>query len=252
MTEPSAGERRLWSRYVAIGDSFTEGMCDDDPLLVGNGSHGEFAGWADRLAAHLSEMAQDSGLGFGYANLAVRGRKLADVVGPQLDKALVLEPDLVSIVGGGNDILRPKADLDALASRLEDAVKRIRATGADVLMATPVDPAEAPLVKATRGRAGVHAANIWSIARHHGAHVIDQWGLHALRDWRMWADDRIHMTSEATDGLRWLRCRRWAMLRPTRTGRRLSSRHRRSAAGRRCRRTPSGPANTSGPGFTGA
>ena len=196
MTEPSAGERRLWSRYVAIGDSFTEGMSDNDPLLVGSGSHGEFAGWADRLAAHLSEMAQDSGLGFGYANLAVRGRKLADVVGPQLDKALALEPDLVSIVGGGNDILRPKADLDALASRLEGAVQRIRATGADVLMATPVDPAEAPLVKATRGRAGIHAANIWSIARRHGAHVIDQWGLHALRDWRMWADDRIHMTSE--------------------------------------------------------
>ena len=127
MTEPGAGERRLWSRYVAIGDSFTEGMSDDDPLIVGDGSHGEFAGWADRLAAHLSELAQNSGLGFGYANLAVRGRKLSDVVGPQLEKALALEPDLVSIVGGGNDILRPKADLDALASRLEDAVKRIRA-----------------------------------------------------------------------------------------------------------------------------
>ena len=63
-------------------------------------------------------------------------------------------------------------------------------------MATPVDPADAPLVKATRGRAAIHAANIWSIARRHGAHVIDQWGLHALRDWRMWSEDRIHMTTE--------------------------------------------------------
>jgi lysophospholipase L1-like esterase len=184
---------RLWTRYVAIGDSFTEGMCDDDPALARDG---EFAGWADRLAAHLSERARIDGLDFGYANLAVRGRKLADIVGPQLDSALSLEPDLVSIVGGGNDILRPKADLDALAARLEQAVVRIRDTGADVLMATPVDPADAPLVKATRGRAAVHTANIWSIARRHGAHVIDQWGLHALRDWRMWADDRIHMTSE--------------------------------------------------------
>lgn len=196
MTEPSAPTRRLWSRYVAIGDSFTEGMCDDDPLLVGDGSHGEFAGWADRLAAHLSEMAQDTGLEFGYANLAVRGRKLADVVGAQLDAALALDPDLVSIVGGGNDILRPRADLEALAAQLEAAVARIRSTGADVLMATPVDPADAPLVKATRARAAIHTANIWSIARRQGAHVIDQWGLHALRDWRMWAEDRIHMTSE--------------------------------------------------------
>ncbi len=196
MTEPTRPTSHPWRRYVAIGDSFTEGMCDDDPLLVGDGSRGEFAGWADRLAAHLSEAARREGNELGYANLAVRGRKLADVVGPQLESALALEPDLVSIVGGGNDILRPKADLDALASRLEEAVAQIRATGADVLMATPVDPADAPLVKATRGRAAVHTANIWSIARRHEAHVIDQWGLHALRDWRMWSDDRIHMTSE--------------------------------------------------------
>ncbi|OFE16198.1 G-D-S-L family lipolytic protein [Humibacillus sp. DSM 29435] len=184
---------RVWTRYVAIGDSFTEGMCDDDPALARGG---EFAGWADRLAAHLSEIAASHGEGFGYANLAVRGRKLADVVGPQLSDALALEPDLVSIVGGGNDILRPKADLDALALELEAAVARIRETGADVLMATPVDPADAPLVKATRGRAAIHSANIWSIAMRHDAHVIDQWGLRALRDWRMWSEDRIHMTSE--------------------------------------------------------
>ncbi|GAB3077218.1 SGNH/GDSL hydrolase family protein [Intrasporangium mesophilum] len=195
MTQPIPGAPagRIWTRFVAIGDSFTEGMCDDDPALAHDG---EYAGWADRLAAHLSLLARADGQDFGYANLAVRGRKLADVVGPQLDMALALEPDLVSIVGGGNDILRPKADLDGLAARLEDAVAKIRSTGADVLMATPVDPADAPLVKATRGRAAIHTSNIWSIARRHGAHVIDQWGLHALRDWRMWAEDRIHMTSE--------------------------------------------------------
>jgi lysophospholipase L1-like esterase len=193
MTQPVAGDSRLWRRFVAIGDSFTEGMCDDDPALAGDG---EYAGWADRLAAHLSRHAREAGETFGYANLAIRGRKLADVVGPQLDSALALEPDLVSIVGGGNDILRPKADLDALAARLEAAVVRIRDTGADVLMATPVDPAEAPLVRVTRGRAAIQAAHIWGIARRHGAHVVDQWGLRALRDRRMWAQDRIHMTSD--------------------------------------------------------
>jgi lysophospholipase L1-like esterase len=195
MTQPEPGVHvpRVWTRYVAIGDSFTEGMSDDDPAFARDG---EFGGWADRLAANLSLLAHDQGLEFAYANLAVRGRKLADIVGPQLDDALDLEPDLVSIVGGGNDILRPRADLDGLAARLEAAVARIRASGADVLMATPVDPADAPLVRATRGRAAIHTANIWSIARRNGAHVIDQWGLHALRDWRMWSEDRIHMTAE--------------------------------------------------------
>ena len=180
-----------WSRFVAIGDSFTEGMSDPDP-----GRDNAYVGWADRLAAHLALEARSSGGDFGYANLAVRGRLLDDIAGRQAEEALALQPDLVSIVGGGNDILRPRADIDALAAQLEDAVARLRAGGADVLMATPVDPRDAPLVKATRGRAATYAAHIWSIARRHDAHVIDLWGMHALRDWRLWATDRIHLTTE--------------------------------------------------------
>ena len=183
-------EPRSFTRYVAIGDSFTEGMTDPDPGGMA------YVGWADRLAAHLAGMAGEDNRTFGYANLAVRGRLLDDVVGPQLDDALALEPDLVSIVGGGNDILRPRADIDALVSRLEDAVARLRAGGADVLLATPADPRDAPLVKATRGRAATYAAHIWSIARRHDAYVIDLWGMAALRDWRLWAPDRIHLNSE--------------------------------------------------------
>jgi lysophospholipase L1-like esterase len=184
---------------VAIGDSFTEGMADADPARANR-----YLGWADRLAAHLAPMAGDGngdganegGSTFGYANLAVRGRLLADIAGPQVDSALALAPDLVSIVGGGNDILRPRADIDALAARLEDAVTRLRASGADVLLATPSDPRDAPLIKASRGRAATYTAHIWSIARRHDAHVADLWGMDALRDWRLWAPDRIHLTSE--------------------------------------------------------
>ena len=184
-------ERRAFSRYVAVGDSFTEGMADADPGLTN-----AYVGWADRLAAHLTTMAGEGGSTFGYANLAVRGRLLVDIAGRQVDNALALAPDLVSIVGGGNDILRPRADIDALAARLEDAVTRLRAGGADVLLATPSDPRDAPLIKASRGRAATYAAHIWSIARRHDAYVIDLWGMAALRDWRMWAPDRIHLTSE--------------------------------------------------------
>ena len=71
MTSSPARQREpgRWSRYVAVGDSFTEGMSDEDPAAPDR-----FIGWADRLAAHLAvAVAQD----FGYANLAVRGRLLA-------------------------------------------------------------------------------------------------------------------------------------------------------------------------------
>jgi lysophospholipase L1-like esterase len=183
-----------FARYVAIGDSFTEGMADVDPRRPD-----AYAGWADRLAAHLAQLSQPAGgdgPAFGYANLAVRGRLLADIAGRQVEEALALAPDLVSIVGGGNDILRPRADVDALAARLEESVARLRASGAGVLLATPTDPRNAPLIKASRGRAATYTAHIWSIARRHDARVIDLWGMAALRDWRMWAPDRIHLTSE--------------------------------------------------------
>lgn len=180
-----------FTRYVAIGDSFTEGMADADPARAN-----VFVGWADRLALHLSRVAGRDNQSFGYANLAVRGRLLADIAGPQVEGALALAPDLVSIVGGGNDILRPKADIDALAAALEDSVARLRASGADVLLATPTDPREAPVLKASRGRAATYTAHIWSIAARHDAYVLDLWGMAALRDWRMWAPDRIHLTAE--------------------------------------------------------
>ncbi|MBD5830871.1 SGNH/GDSL hydrolase family protein [Janibacter melonis] len=186
---------RTWSSYVAIGDSFSEGMSDPDPRVEGS-----YLGWADRLADALAQRhegsAQPPAEPFRYANLAVRGRKLDDVVGRQLELALPMGADLVSLVGGGNDILRPSVDLDAIADRLEAAVVRIRATGADVLLATPTDPAKAGLLASLRPRHAVHTANLFSIAQRHGAHVLNLWTMRSLRDWRMWSQDRIHLSPE--------------------------------------------------------
>lgn len=180
-----------WRRYVAIGDSFTEGMVDPDPA-----QEGAFVGWADRLAQALSAYAARSGASFAYANLAIRGRKLDDVVGRQLEAALAMEPDLVSMVGGGNDILRPNVDLDGLAARLEEAVVRLRGAGIDVLLATPTDPRDAGLFKALRPRHAIHTANLFTIAGRHGAHVLNLWGMRSVRDWRMWGEDRIHLSTD--------------------------------------------------------
>ncbi|GAB2690069.1 SGNH/GDSL hydrolase family protein [Thalassiella azotivora] len=201
-----------WTRYVAIGDSFTEGMCDPsvhpgDGAADGaadraadraaSGAGEVYRGWADRLAERLHALHRDAGgRGLEYANLAIRGRLLGQILDEQLPVALDARPDLVSLVGGGNDVLRPGSDVDALAERLEDGVARLRAAGADVLLATGVDPRDAPLIRMTRGRVATYNGHIWSIARRHGAYVMDQWGTRALRDWRMWAPDRMHLNDE--------------------------------------------------------
>lgn len=181
-----------WTRYVAIGDSFTEGLWDLDP-----DDAARCRGWADMLAARISSRRTEAGdAPLEYANLAVRGRLLRPILTEQLPPALALEPDLVSLIGGGNDVLRPTADVDRMARNLEAAVVRLRASGADVLLGTGMDSADSAIVRRTRGRVGIYNSHIWSIARRHDAHVLDLWGMASLRDWRMWSDDRIHLTTE--------------------------------------------------------
>jgi len=182
-----------WRSFVAVGDSFTEGLWDpyDSDL-------DDLAGWADRLAATLSRRRVAAGEDpLSYANLAIRGRRLARIVDEQLPHALAMTPDLISLVGGGIDILRLDADPDRLASILEEAVVATRASGADVLLATCMDTRGAgALLGSTRQRMAVYSAHIWTIARRHDCFVLDQWGLTALADPRMWAEDRIHLSGE--------------------------------------------------------
>lgn len=194
-----------WRSYIAIGDSMTEGLWDQTRSAGGDGRQLQpssavdlpLRGWADRLAETLSTRRVDDGApALEYANLAVRGRLLGPIIAEQLPAALAAGPALISIVGGGNDLLRPNASPDRLAGQLERAVRSARASGADVLLATGADTGFAPLLAAIRPKVAVFNAHIWSIARRTGAFVADVWGLHALQDERMWAEDRIHLTPE--------------------------------------------------------
>lgn len=181
---------RIWERYVAIGDSFTEGLVDpspDDP--------DRHVGWADRLAARLARRNERLGRGFGYANLAVRGRLLAEIAGPQLEAALELTPDLVSISAGGNDLLRARVSIQQVSDGLEEAVVCLREAGADVLMVSGPDLGRMPLVNRVNPRMAEFTAHIWGIAQRHDCPVVDLWTTRELQDLRMWAPDRIHFST---------------------------------------------------------
>jgi lysophospholipase L1-like esterase len=171
-------------RYVAIGDSFTEGVGDADPTRP-NG----LRGWADRVAEVLAAQTDD----FGYANLAIRGRKLDKIVSEQLQTAIDLKPDLVTIYAGANDILRPAVDLDALVATYDEALGKLVDTGAKVVVWTAFDTGGAKVFAALRARFALYNELVREVADRRGLTVVDFWRFREYREWRMWDADRIHM-----------------------------------------------------------
>ncbi len=175
-----------WSRFVAIGDSFTEGVGDPEPE-----SPGGLRGWADRFADVLADVDE----GFSYANLAIRGKLIRQITEEQLGPALDLRPDLVSVCAGGNDVIRPGADPDAVALQLEYLLRKLRESGATVIVFTGVDVAFQPVFRSMRGKVAIYNENVRKVAQRHDCIVVDQWAIEELQDPRYWADDRLHLNA---------------------------------------------------------
>ena len=177
----------LFHRYVAIGDSLTEGLGDD--RFHWDRTHG---GWADRLAAIVHESNRRQGESFAYANLAVRSRKLEQVMSTQLDHALALTPDLVTVMAGGNNLWRKDIDWHDLRRVYRDGLSRLRDSGATVLVANSINPVHVRAFASGRGRAARMTEMIESLAAEVNCGVIDLFRLSLLHDVRSWARDRVH------------------------------------------------------------
>jgi lysophospholipase L1-like esterase len=173
-------------RYVAIGDSTTEGLMD--PYPDGRG----FRGWADRLAEQVARRSD----GLLYANLAVRGKLARQVREEQLDAALALEPDLSTVVAGLNDTLRRHCDLEVVAGHLDEMIGALAGQGATVLTMTFPDPVPInPLARVARARVFAYNEAIRAICERHGALVVDFEREGQGHDRRLWHPDRLHANS---------------------------------------------------------
>ncbi|ORT60905.1 SGNH/GDSL hydrolase family protein [Streptomyces sp. CB03238] len=173
-----------YNSFVAVGDSFTEGMSD----LLPDGS---YRGWADLLTARLAARTP----GFRYANLAVRGKLIGQIVDEQVDVAAAMKADVVTLVGGLNDTLRPKCDMGRVRGLLEEAVERLAPScGRLVLMRSP--GRNGPVMERFRPRMEELFAYVDELAVRHGALVVDLYGAEVLGDPRLWDLDRLHLTTE--------------------------------------------------------
>ncbi len=169
-----------WTKYVAVGDSFTEGLDDRLP-------DGTYRGWADLVAGALKVK---------YANLAIRGRLFDGVVTEQVAPALALKPDLISFAAGGNDVLRRQCDPPTLMTRYDKVIQDLRSSGADVLVFRFADVmARLPGTKMIAPRVIFLNQAVGETAERHGALLVDLWADEEYANPAMWSTDRLHMSA---------------------------------------------------------
>ncbi|WP_203955498.1 SGNH/GDSL hydrolase family protein, partial [Planotetraspora mira] len=177
-----SGTDRHYLRYVALGDSQTEGLGDGDDIVG-------LRGWADRLAEQLVRHSPD----LRYANLAVRGRLAGQVHAEQLAPALALQPDLATVVAGVNDLMRPRFDADEVAGHLEAMFAALTAQGARVATLTFPDMTRIiPIARPLGSRITALNHRIRHAARDHGVIVAETSHHPVVTDPRLWSQDRLH------------------------------------------------------------
>jgi lysophospholipase L1-like esterase len=179
----------IYNRFVVCGDSYSEGMSDEQ-------LNGQYRGWADRVADGLAKKSPT----FTYSNLAVRGKLLQQVIDDQLPVAMtyITGPDtLVSFHAGANDALRPGFDAEAAKEKYQSAVRALAATGATVMLFTVLEDTgnKGRGSKVWQERFGAFNRSIREIAAEVGAIVVDANGERFLSDRRFLAFDRLHLNS---------------------------------------------------------
>ncbi|GAB2811487.1 SGNH/GDSL hydrolase family protein [Streptomyces chlorus] len=170
-------------RFVALGDSLTEG--------VGDRTDGGWRGWAALLAGSLGEEPAR------FTNLARSGAQTHDVLEAQLPVALNLGPDLVSVVVGVNDTLRQSFDIHAVARRLDRVYEACTAQGAVLLTACLPDPGGVMGLPGVLARPLARRQRAVNTVVHALSDRYDAVHLHAgegdwVTDRAMWSVDRMH------------------------------------------------------------
>lgn len=171
-----------YSRYVALGDSQTEGLWDGDDTAG-------LAGFADRLAVLLDSHRP----GLQYANLAVRGKQIRDVLDDQLPLASAMRADLVTVCIGMNDVTRPGVGFDGALAQLDDLYARLADSGATVVTTTFPDLERIlPIGRVLAKRVLRINERIRDGADRHGFRLVDLYHAPSMTQPDTWSMDRVH------------------------------------------------------------
>lgn len=184
-SDPAAVPRRF-ERYVAIGDSSTEGLDDPD-------GRGGYRGWANRLAEHVARQQERE---LFYANLAVRGRRTRRILEEQLGPAMAMKPDLATVFAGTNDAVARRFDVVSMAADMERMQRALIAGGATVITFTLPDlTAVMPFARRIAPRLEAMNEALRQVASSTGALLVDFAAHPVASDRRLWSGDRLHANS---------------------------------------------------------
>ena len=174
-------------RFVAIGDSFTEGVGDERP-------DGSVRGWADLAAQGWADSRGES---IQYANLAIRGKLIWPIVAQQLEPALALKPTHLSFNGGGNDMLRPRTSIGHIADAFSQVLRRCDEEGVTLILLSGANPsAQLPMSRLIQRRGDLMSdAVVQRIAERPDVVRALNWPDAELSDPSFWSQDRLHMNS---------------------------------------------------------
>ncbi|WEG10550.1 SGNH/GDSL hydrolase family protein [Microbacterium horticulturae] len=172
-------------RFVAIGDSFTEGVGDELP-------DGNARGWADLVA---QGWANSAGEPIEYANLAIRGKLIGPIVEQQLEPALALHPTHLSFNGGGNDMLRPRTSIDHVADLFTHVLRRCDEEGVKLIALSGANPSgQLPMRRLIQRRGDeLSAAVAARLASRPDVITAWNWPDRELSTPGYWSADRLHM-----------------------------------------------------------
>jgi lysophospholipase L1-like esterase len=178
--------RAGYRRYVAIGDSQAEGLWDGDDTVG-------LLGFADRLAATLDSVYP----GLEYANLAIRGKLVADVLNEQVPQALAMQPDLITVCAGMNDVIAPGRSFGQALTDLERLYAALAESGATVVTTTFPNVAQfIPLGRIVSTRlAQINGANR-AAANRYGFRLVGLHNAASMRELDTWSIDRVHASAK--------------------------------------------------------
>jgi lysophospholipase L1-like esterase len=183
----------IYTRFIALGDSYTEGMSDEK-------KYGQYRGWADRVADVMATAHPD----FTYANLAIRGKLVKQVIEEQIDAALaqVTGPEtLISFHAGANDVIRPGYKSEIVLTQYADGVRRLAASGATILLFTVLEKTgnSGRSAKMWEDRFSGFNRNVRAVGADVGAIIADANEEKAFSDPRFLAFDRLHLNPMGHD-----------------------------------------------------